>query len=197
MSWCTRAPPSDHDSNVNSTPESVWVAGAETVWLEPWMDVRERRRRRVVVHRQLQPGDAGHERRLHRLRLQEQALRVLEAAGVGHGQAQLEVHRVVVVGPVEAPLETPVNDCSSCSWQVEGQWWRTSSHRNAEAGSAPALGVGTRAREGDALADGPGRRRGRGRTGAELPTVITIEAPSEAPLESVTRRPTVTCPSCV
>ena len=102
VSWCTRAPPSDHEPNVNSTPPSTCVAGADTVCVEPVMTVRVNGAAAVSSSTvSCRPGDARCEGCLHGLRLQHHRLHVLETAAVGDGQPQLEVRRVVVVGRVE------------------------------------------------------------------------------------------------
>ena len=104
------------------------------------------------------------------------------------------------MGPSKVPFLTPVNAWTMCSWQVEGQWWRTSSHWKAEAGSAP-LWASVPVPENAMLSPTAQVVAAVGAvivaTGAVLPTVITIEAMSVAPLVSVTRSLTVTCPFCV
>ena len=45
-----------------------------------------------------------------------------------------------MVGGDEGPLATPVQVCSGCVWQSDGQWWRISFQLKRRAGSVPSCG---------------------------------------------------------
>ncbi len=142
---------------VRRTAHGLWRDRADTVRRADDDGPAERRRRRCGADDELQPGRARGEVERHRLRVESQRLHVREPAGVGRGQAELQIGRVLVV----RRRERAAGDARERLDGVLMTVGRTVLHHELPAQRArrqrSLLWVGRGAGERDDIPDAPGR----------------------------------------